>query len=213
MIDPEDKAYMINMFNEKNQFGLPNPKLCEICPNCYRPYKIFDENKDVLTRQMFVFEIVSFWVFKIIVWPLLLIIFFVPALFLHIVKLFMKMMQKSRSNERKPYSATRIYRSEFNNSYREKVRLVSVQEEKMPQIVKRIDHNVTRLERIIKSYDETTQTNNMNSNSHGANSAPTGDQSVRADEIDKKLEKIRKDMFTRFDEFKKSLKALGVKTI
>jgi len=211
-IDPDDKRYVINLFSEKNEFGIPNPKIFELCPNCYRPYKVFDDGtKDVLTRSMFVFELVSYLVFQIFVWPILLIIFLVPAVFVQIAVGFKKLIQKTQDDDTKSFHGRRMHRSEPNDSYREKVRQVSEQEEKMPQIVKRIDYNVTRLERVIKGYDEHNTNTNINLDAPG--NAPPVDDTVRADEIDKKVEKIRKEMHARFDEFKKSLQILGVKTI
>ena len=150
-IDPDDKQYMRELMALKTGDGVPLPLTCNLCPNCFRPFRVLAKGPDVMNRMMFILEIVSYWVFCVTLRWVLMLILFIPAccqmIFKWIKKRVGSAVSGGKTDQRKTKS--RMNMSEENDDYRSKVRQVSKQEEKMDAVVRRIDASVDRLEKTL----------------------------------------------------------------
>eukprot|EP01084_Bolivina_argentea_P006952 13123_1 len=143
-IDPDDKRYMEELLTTSDKYGIPTPLTCNLCPNCFRPFKVLPKGPDVLSRTKFVLEIVSFLVFFITLWWIIILIIFIPACIVKIIKFVIKIFTSKLSvfkccskdktkNNKKTKSIMNT--SEQNDDYRAKVRQVSKSEEKLDAVV------------------------------------------------------------------------------
>ena len=197
-IDPIDELFIKSLLSPSDsKYLLPNPKTCDLCPNCFRPFYISrDGKKDVLIRREYILEIVSYFAYRIFIWPLLILIMTIPAI---ITILFAACAEKIKSK-----SPERVFMSttEQNDDYRATVRRLSKPEENADLMVKRIDLNVVRLEKQILGCVE-------------AEYEPDDQEideieSFTNDSFDKRADSMRKEMHDRFDEMRRLLEESGI---
>ena len=148
-LDPDDKTYMRELLASQDSSGIPQPITCNLCPNCYRPFKMMAKGPDVINRMMYILEIVSYLVFWMTLRWVLLLVLFMPAFIIKIIKWILKKFTDTLSGKSSDRATKSIMNtSEENDDYRNKVRQVSKQEESM-DVVKRIDISVDRLETLL----------------------------------------------------------------
>lgn len=194
-IDPDDKRYMIELLTTVGEYGIPRPMTCQLCPNCYRPFKVTAKGPDVINRGMFIMEIVSYIVFLITLRWVILLIICIPAFIVKLIKWIIKKSAQiitGKSSERATKSIMNT--SEENDDYRSKVRVVSKQEEKMEAVVRRIDASVNNLKKqLIPEEDE------LDADVHN----------LRSDEFEAEIRKMREDINKKFSTIEKLLRSSG----
>lgn len=199
-IDPEDKLYIKSLLALTDNYDIPQPKTMELCPNCFRPHRVYEDgSRDSLNRMMFILEIVSYMVFYLTLRWMALLLLFIPANIVKILKwMFKKFFETVGVVDTK--SDSQLNFSEENDDYRAKVRLVSKQEEKMVNIVRRIDVNVKRLEdRLVGSMLEDEDVKEE-------------DHILRSDEFNEEVVEMKKELMARFDSIEKLLTSGGFGT-
>jgi len=189
-VDSVDKQYMRDLLAETDRFGVSNPRLCELCPNCYRPFKIENGEPDTINRAMYIFEVVSYTAFKIVVWPTLLIILAFPANVARLVDFIHKNIV-AKETEEEENEKTATSKTEGNAEYRSKAREASKVEEEVSEVVKRIDGNVQKLE---------TELLGQRPRPIDAQEGVSSEITLERDEFDVKVDKLRAEMNRRFEE-------------
>ncbi|ETO26696.1 hypothetical protein RFI_10438 [Reticulomyxa filosa] len=189
-VDPVDKQYMRDLLASTDRFGLPTPHLCEMCPNCYRPFKVENNEPDTINRLLYIFEVVSYIAFKLVVWPTLLILLFLPANIARLVDFISSKFVAEVSEEKKQQMSS-MFRTEGNNEYRGKVREASKEDEEVTEVVRRIDGNVQKLETALLG-----QKNKPGE----AKEDPSMEISLERDEFDVRIDKMRAEMNRKFEE-------------
>ncbi|ETO14202.1 hypothetical protein RFI_23171, partial [Reticulomyxa filosa] len=188
-LDPVDKQYMRDLLSATDRFGVPIPRLCEMCPNCYRPFKVENGETDTLNRAKFILEVVSYIAFKLVVWPTLLIVLFMPANVARFAN-FLSLRFATVETEETQKQKFAKFRTEGNDEYRNRVKNASTDEEEMGEVVKRIDNNVQKLETALLGLRPRPDAKDAIS------SEATGDR----DEFDVRIDKMRAEMNRRFEE-------------
>jgi len=194
-IDPADALYMQELITSVDDSGIPTPLLCSLCPNCYRPFREEQDGPDVLDRAQFLLEIVSFGVFKYLVRPILIFLFFLPKFLSDIVRpaiefVVFKIAFIFLGDVEGRQSKSIMNASEDNDDFRLKVRQVSQSEEKTDAIVRRIDSSVHRLKNTLM----------------GEWQKEEGDELLekervkkRADRFEKQIEKMEEQLQSKFN--------------
>ena len=221
-VDPEDKVFMVELLESHNRpYNLPNPKLCELCPNCYRPFFIGrDGTRDVLDRKLLIFEVSSYLAFRWVVWPIMVILMFFPANVAKIIQLSKKILLLSLGGEEEDEGAELEAQKnsienyvEQNDDYRGRVERQSKQELDVNRLVKRIDLKVLSLEReILHSKEDEFDFTNIQEDEEEDKNEQEPDENLifRADEYNKRVDRIQREMNQRFDEMKKLLIEAGL---
>jgi len=192
-IDPVDKQYMRDLLSSSNRFGIPTPHLCELCPNCYRPFKIENGEPDTVNRAMYIFEVVSFIAFVIVVWPTLLIVLALPANFVRLVGFIGSKFEVEEAEETQNKKSV-LFRTEGNDDYRGNVREAAKEEEEVTEVVRRIDGNVAKLETALLG--------------QRPNEGLATEITLERDEFDVRVDKMRAEMNRKFEEIADTLNTL-----
>eukprot|EP00486_Rosalina_sp_Unknown_P016651 CAMPEP_0201597008 /NCGR_PEP_ID=MMETSP0190_2-20130828/193586_1 /ASSEMBLY_ACC=CAM_ASM_000263 /TAXON_ID=37353 /ORGANISM="Rosalina sp." /LENGTH=217 /DNA_ID=CAMNT_0048057715 /DNA_START=1263 /DNA_END=1916 /DNA_ORIENTATION=+ len=198
-IDPDDKRYMRELLASQDHSGIPQPITCNLCPNCYRPFKVMAKGPDVINRMMYILEIVSYLVFWMTLRWVLLLALFLPAFIVKVIKWAIKKFAQTLSRGSSERATKSIMNtSEENDDYRAKVRQVSKQEENMDAVVKRIDISVDRLEKTLIGNENDEDDGLLEEIHH-----------LRSDEFDEEIKKMKKELNEKFDKIQKLLNSSG----
>ncbi|ETO27212.1 hypothetical protein RFI_09918 [Reticulomyxa filosa] len=201
-IDPVDIQYMRDLLSTTDRFGVPSTKLCEMCPNCFRPFKIENGEPDIIRRNRYIFEIVSYLAFKVVVWPTLLIVLFIPANIALLSDFIVGRFVAEETEESKKQKSA-MYKTEDSDEYRNKVREASKEEDDITEIVKKIDGHVERLELTLLKESKVDE---VVPEKPEKPEKPTKDKTdkpavvTRQDEFDIRVDKMRSEMNRRFEE-------------
>eukprot|EP00485_Elphidium_margaritaceum_P010787 CAMPEP_0202689798 /NCGR_PEP_ID=MMETSP1385-20130828/4982_1 /ASSEMBLY_ACC=CAM_ASM_000861 /TAXON_ID=933848 /ORGANISM="Elphidium margaritaceum" /LENGTH=1408 /DNA_ID=CAMNT_0049344987 /DNA_START=72 /DNA_END=4298 /DNA_ORIENTATION=+ len=197
-IDPADKKYIRDMLSPVNAHsGVPEPITCRLCPNCYRPFKVTAKGPDVIGRALFILEIVSYVVFKYTLRWLFILLIFIPAFIVKLAKFILRKFTETvtgKSSDRATKSIMKA--SEENDDYRNKVRGVSKQEERMDAVVRRIDTSVSTLKKTLLGDDEDQDMD-------------VDAEPLRSDEFDREVKKMKQDILQKFNEINRLLSSQG----
>jgi hypothetical protein len=196
-IDPDDQKYMIDLLASADQFGLDYVKLCELCPNCYRPFLVDDRgNPDAVDKMLFMLEVISYIVFMMFVWWLLVIVLWVPANISKLSTYLSTVASLGVDSSEDKVRRSAMFRTETNDVYRAKVREASKEEEDQEQVVKRIDRSVDKLQKTLLSKPKVRD------------DELAGPSELDQDEFETAVLNMRREINNRFAEIKNLLKSI-----
>ena len=138
---------------------------------------------------MFILEIVSYIVFYVTLRWIIILLICVPAFIIKAVKFVLKKINDTIQGKTSKRATKSIMNtSEENDVYREKVRQVSKQEEKMYTVVRRIDESVDRLEKTLLGDINNEDEDNLEEDLHN----------LRSDEFDETIKKMTDSLNRKF---------------